>query len=393
MMTKNRTFQRTHPWIKFHLDLRRIDFELWFQLGDAQAKCEQVAGVPLLPSVADFLHQVFLAKGALATTAIEGNTLSEEEALQLLKGGLNLPPSKEYLGQEIENVVEACNLIGERIFSAELEALTFRQIREFNALVLKDLPLNEDVHPGEVRNYSIGVGHYRGAPPEDCEYLIQELCRWLNEDFAAPDEKYQVAFGILKAIVAHLYIAWIHPFGDGNGRTARLVEFQTLLSSGVPSTSSQLLSNFYNQTRSEYYRQLDYASKSGGDVIPFIKYAIQGFVDGLNEQIQMIEAQQLHVHWINYVHNQFRDMDSTTDIRRRRLVIDLTNKQEPIPMSEVRYISPRIAEAYAGKTDKTIKRDVNILSKMELVKYAGGTIQIRRELMSAFLPATRVTEP
>ena len=131
-MQKERTFRKTRPWINFQLDLRKIDFELWFQLGDAQAKCEQVAGVPLLPGVADFLHQVFLAKGALATTAIEGNTLSEEEALQLLKGELNLPPSREYLGQEIENVIEACNLIADRIFSGQPDNLTFKQIMEFN---------------------------------------------------------------------------------------------------------------------------------------------------------------------------------------------------------------------------------------------------------------------
>ena len=106
----------------------------------------------------------------------------------------------------------------------------------------------------------------------------------------------------------------------------------------------------------------------------------------------MIEAQQLHVHWINYVHNQFRDMDSSTDIRRRRLVIDLTNQQDSVPVAELRYVSPRIAEAYAGKTDKTIQRDVNILLKMNLVKRSEKGIQVKRELMSAFLPATRVAE-
>lgn len=56
-------------------------------------------------------------------------------------------------------------------------------------------------------------------------------------------------YAIFKAVVAHLYLAWIHPVGDGNGRTARLVEFQILLSSGVPSPAAHLLSNHYNQTR------------------------------------------------------------------------------------------------------------------------------------------------
>jgi len=112
-MTKNWIFKETHPWIKFELDLRKVNFDLRFQLGEAKAKCEQVAGVPLLPEIAERLHQLFLAKGALATTAIEGNTLSEEEALKLLKGELTLPPSKEYLGQEIENIIKTCNLVAD----------------------------------------------------------------------------------------------------------------------------------------------------------------------------------------------------------------------------------------------------------------------------------------
>lgn len=386
-MTKMRTYQETHSWINFQLDLRNTGYDLWLQLGNAQAKCDQVSGVPLLPAMADHLHRVFLAKGALATTAIEGNTLSEDEVQQVIDGMLKLPPSKEYLGQEIENVVEAYNLIGDAVFSSPTATLSTENIREYNRLVLQDLPVGDEVAPGETRQHDVRVGRYQGAPYQDCDYLLEKLCTWLADDFPQDDDR-RIAFGILKAIVAHLYIAWIHPFADGNGRTARLVEFQILLSSGVPSTSSHLLSNFYNQTRSEYYRQLDRASISGGDILPFINYAVQGFIDGLNEQIQMIEAQQLHVHWINYVHERFHNRNSGTDIRRRRLVIDLTAENEPVPIARLRHISPRIAEAYAGKTDKTVQRDVNRLIEMGLIRRDDKGVQIRGELMSAFLPDT-----
>ena len=384
-MAETRTFQETHPWINFELDLRNADYTLWIQLGEAQAKCEQVAGVPLLPSVARYLYQVFLAKGALATTAIEGNTLSEEDALKLIKGELELPPSKEYLGQEIKNIVNACNMVADSVLSGELTELTLDGIRELNTIVLHDLPLKEDVYPGQIREHDVGVGRYRGAPTQDCEFLLKKLCSWLNVKSFLPGEEHRIASGILKAIVAHLYLAWIHPFGDGNGRTARLIECLFLLSSGIPMAAAHLLSNHYNQTQTEYYRQLDQASSSGGEVIPFIKYALQGFIDGLDEQNQTIKGQQFHVHWINYVHSRFRDKDSPTDIRRRRLVIDLTESAEPVPIAELRHISPRIAEAYAGKTDRTIRRDVNALAEMGLLKRSDEGVGIRRERMSAFL--------
>lgn len=384
-----RTYQETHPWITFRVDLRQVDYKLWLVLGEAQSKCQHIAGVPLLPAVAEHLHQIYLAKGALATTAIEGNTLTEDEVLQRLQGRLKLSPSKEYLGQEIDNIVAACNQIADSVFSARPTHLTVEEIKAFNRLVLRNLPLAEDVMPGAIRTYEVTVGRYRGAPPVDCEYLLQKLVDWLNDEFAGQDDAYRTAMGILKAILAHLYLAWIHPFGDGNGRTARLVEFQILLSSGVPSAAAQLLSNHYNQTRSEYYRQLDQASKSGGDSIPFIRYALQGFVDGLQEQLEVIRAQQLHVHWINYIHEIFRDQESATEVRRRRLALDLTAQPGPVPMSQIRHISPRIAEAYAGKTDKTIQRDINVLEELKLVERTANGIRVKRELLYAFMPPTR----
>ena len=71
-----RTFERTHPWINFQLNLRPIEYGTWLLLGEAVSKTEHIAGVPLLPEAAQRLHQVFLAKGALATTAILNSTWS-----------------------------------------------------------------------------------------------------------------------------------------------------------------------------------------------------------------------------------------------------------------------------------------------------------------------------
>ncbi|MDE0198885.1 MAG: Fic family protein [Caldilineaceae bacterium] len=350
-----------------------------------QAKCEQVAGIPLLPDVEEHLLEFFLAKGASATTAIEGNTLSEEEALKLIKGELVLPPSRKFLGQEIKNIVNACHKIADGVLSGDLGNTSVQGIKELNGLVLHDLPLNEGVVPDVIRRHDVGVGRYRGAPHQDCEYLLRELCRWLDSKNFLPDESRRIAFGILKAIIAHLYVAWIHPFGDGNGRTARLVEFQLMLSCGVPSVAAHLLSNHYNITRDEYYRQLDLSGRSGGGIFPFIKYALQGFIKGLNEQILTIERHQLEALWMSYVHDTFRNKVSVTDIRRRQLVVDLTQTLEPVPIVHLRYISPRIAEAYAGKTDRTIRSDVNALEIMGLIRRSDEGVEINRERIMAFL--------
>lgn len=383
-----RTYEQSHRWLIFALDLRQASYKLWMLLGEAQSKCEHISGAPLLPSIAEELYQVYLAKGVMATTAIEGNTLTEQEVRRRLEGKLKLPRSKEYLGQEVDNIIDACHRIAGDVLSGKSGRLSVHETKSFNKLVLRDLPLEEDVVPGEIRKHSVGVGRYKGAPAEDCEFLLQRLCEWLNEEFDVPAVN-KTAIGILKAIVAHVYIAWIHPFGDGNGRTARLLEFKILLSSGVPAPSAQLLSNHYNETRTEYYRQLDQASKSSGDIFPFIEYALQGFVDGLKSQIELIQGQQYAIHWRNFVYDRFKDKSSKTDVRRRRLAMDLSaHEDDTITLSNIRYISPRITEAYANKTDRTIKRDINGLQEMGLVQQTAKGIQARREQIFRLLPPT-----
>ncbi len=390
------SYTESHPWLTFDLKLQRFPAHIWLLLGEAQSKSEHLVGTPLLPEVAARLHSVYLAKGALATTAIEGNTLTEEEVQRFIEGKLKLPPSKEYLAQEVGNIVEACNSIGGGILSGEPAELCVEDILRYNEMVLKSLPLGEDVTPGVIRTHSVGVGRYRGAPASECRSLLEKLCRWLSSENLTGPETHKIAFGILRAIIAHLYLAWIHPFGDGNGRTARLIEFQILLSVGVPSTAAHLLSNHYNLTRTEYYRQLDRAHRSGGDVHPFIVYALQGFIDGLKEQIDLIKRQQVIVHWINYVHDRFHGLEQQTDSRRKKLVLDLTDyfidHGRGVPVSAVRHVSPRIAELYANKGDKTVKRDVDLLIDIGLIKRTEKELTPNFEIMLAFLPSRR-TEP
>lgn len=57
-------------------------------------------GLPVLPEAQEQLPRVYLAKGTLSTTAIEGNTLTEKQVLQHMEGRLHLPRAKAYLQRE-----------------------------------------------------------------------------------------------------------------------------------------------------------------------------------------------------------------------------------------------------------------------------------------------------
>ncbi len=386
MPSMMREYLHTHPWINFELDLSRAPAHFWTLLGEASAMCGQIASVPLPPGIARDLHEVYLAKGVRATTAIEGNTLSEQEVGKIVQGSLELPPSKEYLQREVENVLKACNEIMGDLKEGRRPDLTSQRITYFNWMVLKGLDVEPEVLPGEFRTYSVIVGSYRGAPAEDCEYLMEAFCDWF-ECLESPDERLpELSTSILRAILAHLYIAWIHPFGDGNGRTARLIELQTLLAYGVPSCAAQLLSNHYNETRPEYYRQLDRSSANGGDPLPFIEYALAGFVDGLREQLEYIRRFQLGLAWESYIHGEFLNKNRPSDVRRRDLIVELSAHNEPVSRADLPLVSPKVASAYASKTEKTVTRDINALTEMGLLVRKEGGYQANKEIMLGYLP-------
>ncbi len=380
-----RKYEKTHPWLKFAAELGRAAPTFWMALGEAQSKCQHIAGVPLKPAVAEELHKMYLAKGVFATTAIEGNTLSEEEVRQRLDGVLELPPSKEYLGREIDNMLAACARVEGAVIETKDGSFTTPEICNYNKLILDGLPTTSEVVPGIIRKHSVEVARYRGAPAEDCSYLMDKLCEWLNTGFNAPKGQ-EIVYGIIKAVIAHLYLAWIHPFGDGNGRTARLLEIKILLAAGVPRAANHLLSNHYNQTRAEYYRQLDAASRNGGDILPFLNYAVEGFVDGLREQLKLIREEQWELAWENYVHERFRDKNSIASVRQRHLLLDLSKRAKATTVSEVPNISTRLAAAYSGKHRKTIVRDLNTLIEMGLVMHVEAGYRARKERILAFLP-------
>jgi len=379
------TYARTHPWLTFTLDLRELSYRTWMLLGEAASKCEHVRWALLRPDAAHELLRVYLVRGALATTAIEGNTLSEEEARGVADGTLRLPPSQQYLAREIENVLAAFNEIADEVLAHDGEAdadipLTVEKVKRYNELVLHGLDVGEDVEPGEIRTHSVVVGTHRGAPAADCEALLARLCAWLGSDaFRSDDPQLRLPLAIVKATIAHLYLAWIHPFGDGNGRTARLMELQILLSAGFAKPTTQLLSNHYNRTRSEYYRQLAAASRTASP-LAFLGYAVEGLVDELRAQLDRIWSMQYADRWEQFVYETFGEIKGTAERRRLRLVKDVSRASivpadgvgfptlKPIARGELRHLSPQLAELYAGMADRTLTRDLDELLRRDLIE-------------------------
>lgn len=386
-----REYEQTHPYIDFRLVLPDPNASLWLLLGEAKSKGMHIARTLLHPQRSRELMQVFLTKGVLATTAIEGNTLSEQEVRKVIENRSELPPSKEYLAQEVRNVIEAYNVVKDDIMRNPDSQLAPERLQEWNRLILSGLALEEGVVPGLFREMGVVVGNYKAPPARDVEYLVTRLCDWLNGDFFTISDdrpEFRAPLAVLKAVMAHLYFVLIHPFGDGNGRTARLLELQILLAAGFPAPATQLLSNHYNQTRTEYYRQLRLAGRDGP--AGFLTYALRGFVDGLAEQLDLIFSWQREDRWEQYVYQQFGELRTESDRRRLRLVLEVSKAYRaadaPMPRDSLRWLSPKLSEAYGGKTDKTLTRDLNAIQELELLKRDRAGYRPNDEVLLGFLP-------
>ncbi len=375
------------PWISFQVDLTRMPATFWLDLGEVRSKCEHLANVPLPPAYAKQLHTLSLTKGVHATTAIEGNTLSEEEVASIVRrAGTG---AKSYPEQEVANVVRSYNAILDELLRGASPKLSVEIIQRFNSEVLEGLELEHEVQPGRIRQHSVVVGPYRAPDWDRCAELLSQLCSWLASSAFVGDGAMKIPIAVIKAALAHLYLAWIHPFGDGNGRTARLCEFLVLVTSGVPTSAAHLISNHCDDTRDEYYRQLRYASESGGDTSKFLSYAVAGFVRGLTEQLDWVYERQFRLTWDEFVHTNVTGRDAAMRDRREQVASELLFRGA-VPRDEIANLSPAVARTYAKTTPRTLARDLDELVSIGLLRESPDGYEANSTVLIALLP-TRVS--
>ncbi len=392
---ETREYTDTHPWIDFDASVaNRLDAQSWMRIGEAYARCAELSGTPLAPAMADALHQHALIRGAQATVAIEGNTLTVEQVASIYAGEFSAPQSRAYQEREVRNVLEAFERLDGMVMEDGDLHLSAELICEMNRWVLDGVDPDAASAPGTIRTHSVVVGPYVGPPARDCWHLLERLAEWLDgDDFrrtSGESDENRDAFArmVLSALLAHLYIAWIHPFADGNGRSARLLEYVILARSGmVPLAAANLMANHFNLTRDRYYARLAAASRER-DVLGFLAYGIEGLVDGLAEHSAAVRAQHLGLAWQSYVAETMARFPTSPASERQRALVMALAPGEKVPRSDIAGLTPQLAQLYARTGPRTLARDLNRLQDAGLIDVATEGIRARVDLMSAFLLPT-----
>ncbi len=378
-----RTYMGSHEFIRFPPYELIPTASVVALLGEIHGKIECIQQMPISPTERERLRSLYLARAIHGTTAIEGNTLSEAEVLQLLTDPKEFSQPGDYNEQEVRNIIVAINEVIQELSSGDDTRFSVEKLNRYHSIVMRDSgSQNCDQHEiGAIRQRGVVVGRYGAAPADDCPHLLSRFCDWLNEPYTPSGhvQRYNDAWQVVKAIIAHMYFEWIHPYCDGNGRLGRLIEFKILYSTGIPDIACHLFSNFYNKRRTDYVRLLqdshgDYVDGSypaEADIQRFVEFALEGFLGELDNQRLEVHNSQTTIIWHEYIHSRFPKRLTNTLQRRKQLALDLTHPRFLInsaQIHEIRELSPVLAVAYSSKTDRTIRNDLNALVDMNLLQ-------------------------
>ena len=386
----DRKLNREYPHLQFrrHWGLSQKSLLL---LGQCEAYIRAINNTPILPHHYKSLMNLALIKGAQSTTAIEGNTLSEDEIRKVMDGH-KLPPSREYQEIEVRNIITAFNvLLNEIVYDKTDHYISVELLKWFHEMVGKDLGEYFKAIPGQFRNGDVVVGTYFCPDHRDVALLLERLCDWMKEEFGYGRAEQSFSEIVIQAIVAHVYIEWIHPFSDGNGRTGRLTEFYILLRGGNPDIASHILSNYYNLTRTAYYLQLEKAMERK-DLSEFIEYALLGFRDGLVQTLDVIQLSQFQSIWQKLIYDTFDEIRDSVRFevfkRQRTLALEFPLEGN-FTLSHIVNLSVALAKQYASLNEKTIQRDLERLIELKLVKKSGNEYSANTDLLRSMVARRR----
>lgn len=104
-------------------------------------------------------------------------------------------------------------------------------------------------------------------PHEEVEQLLEELCLFANND--SPDN---FIHPIIKGIIIHFMLAYIHPFADGNGRTARSLVYWYMMKKGYWLTEYLSISKIIYTNKAKYEKAFLYTENDGNDLSYFIQF-------------------------------------------------------------------------------------------------------------------------
>jgi len=365
-----------------HIDLQAP--EIVSLVAKVEALAQVIHGIPLPPGTQRRIDSLNIMRAVRGTTGIEGTEVSETEVERIIEarpGTQILAEARQRAELEVGNANRVMRFVASTLRSDPNRPVTEELVCTLHRLTTEGIGY-ENNDPGAYRSHPVHAGIY--TPPrtgEEVRRLMTEFIAWINvqtRDWPAT----------VRAIAAHFYLISIHPFGDGNGRTARGLESFLLYQGGVNARGFYSLANYYYLNRSEYVAMLDHVRfNTGGDITPFIKFGLRGLVAEQTAVHQAILAEVTAMAFRDFAREQLTvdgKLGSKPGERMFHFLLGLPD--EPVLASQLRRGGHPLSQLYRGVTPKTLSRDLNYLVKHRLIKVENGRISANVDVMREFMP-------
>lgn len=331
------------------------------QINEARCLYASFAEIPILPDLASQIEDDIIIRSIHGTAAIEGNPLSEKEVQDILTQD-DKTKAKKRAEQEIFNLEALYQFLHEQ---DKLSDLSEALICTFHKLLMTDID-SESNKSGQFRSNRVFVGDVSHGgtykPPSrtaDIRILMNEFVTFINStDIQALDP-------VIRGALAHFHLALIHPFGDGNGRTARFLEAYIIRSAGMKYVP-ELLSNYYYHHMDDYYWAFSLTEKNKGrDITPFLDFVYKGVIDSLSHVKNTIYIMIQLLTLRNYL-SILRSEKSITQ-RQYDLLSALGGSKTKFSLPDL-ITNPLFSIIYRSASPRTAQRDLKKLSEMNLLK-------------------------
>ncbi len=238
-----------------------------------EEKLNKINGLRPLPSaLVKKLQEQFRIEMTYNSNGIEGNSLTLKETFLVLSEGITIKgkPLKDHL--EAKNHHEALEYLSDLVEKDKHHTVSEILIRNLHQIIVQETDRN---WAGKYRNSNVVIGGADHTPPDALEVPkeMKKLITWLQRNI-------KKLHPVELAALAHHRLVYIHPFFDGNGRTARLFMNLILMQRGYP------LVIILKNDRKKYYEVLSQADK--GDFSKLVRFIAQSVERSLDIYLRII---------------------------------------------------------------------------------------------------------
>lgn len=303
-------------------------------LMDIEASRQAVSGLPITVSVLTSLRESARLVSTHYSTQIEGNRLTQEQVEDVIQGGTF--PNRERDEREVKDYYQALDfldtLIKKKAPSIKISSIKEQDIRVLHGLVMEGRKKPTPYRNGQNVIRDSGSGEIVYMPPEakDVSNLMKDLVLWINEQLNEGDLPVPMI-----AAIAHYQFATIHPYYDGNGRTARLLTNLVLHKSGYGLKGIYSLEEYYARNLQAYYQALSvgeshnyYFGRVEGDITDWVVYFCGGMADSF-ATIRLKASESSKGKQIDHSH-LLRELD-----QRQKQVLSLFSENKYVTTLEI----------------------------------------------------------